>query len=262
MPAVTKSRQIETDVLAVLSGMECEGTAARIVGGLDGKMYTRVNQVLESLGGKWSRKAGAHLFDGDAAEAIESAVLSGQYENPGDFGFFETPPAVVERLIDLADIEPGMDCLEPSAGRGAIARAMRESGGSLSSYTLVELLPKNVEALCDAGFSDLCIMADFLSLKPGDAFAGMEFGRVVMNPPFAPRQADINHVRHAFDFLKPGGRLVSVMSSGVVFRENRKTVEFREWLEAHGGEWETVADGAFRESGTDVRTVIVWVDKR
>ena len=50
-----------------------------------------------------------------------------------------------------------------------------------------------------------------------------------MNPPFE-KQADIDHVTAAFKLLKPGGILVTIMSAGVLFRENKKTVVFREQI--------------------------------
>ncbi len=79
-----------------------------------------------------------------------------------------------------------------------------------------------------------------------------------MNPPFK-NQADIKHINHALKFLKPGGKLVSVMSASVGFRENTLTNKFRSLIEERGGSIESLPDGAFKESGTMVRTVIVVI---
>ena len=82
--------------------------------------------------------------------------------------------------------------------------------------------------------------------------------------PFA-NGLDIDHVRHAFDQLAPGGRLVAVMSEGPVFRQDRKASDFREWLDELGGESEQLPEDsfrgveAFRETG--VRTRVVWLEK-
>lgn len=54
------------DVLAVLSRAETNGQALLLQGQLDRKMYERTNKILEAAGGKWNKKAKAHLFDGDA----------------------------------------------------------------------------------------------------------------------------------------------------------------------------------------------------
>ena len=80
-----------------------------------------------------------------------------------------------------------------------------------------------------------------------------------MNPPFA-KQQDIEHVTHAFRCLKPAGRLVSVMSAGVVFRETKLAREFRAFMEKRGG-YERNPEGSFKVSGTNVNTVTVWLDK-
>lgn len=80
-----------------------------------------------------------------------------------------------------------------------------------------------------------------------------------MNPPFS-RQADIKHVSHALKFLKPNGRLVSVMASSMTFRSNKLTTEFRELIDLRNGWIEKLPEGAFKSSGTMVNTVIVVID--
>ncbi|MEN9926674.1 MAG: hypothetical protein RL268_2800, partial [Pseudomonadota bacterium] len=67
----------------------------------------------------------------------------------------------------------------------------------------------------------------------GIAHRGTESGydRIIMNPPFSNRR-DAEHVRHAFDLLKPGGRIVAIMGDGVFFGQDRKAQEFRDWLES------------------------------
>ena len=205
--------------------------------------------MLEAAGGKWNRKAKAHLFDGDAADAIEQIILTGEITIPQDFGYFPTPEPIVARLIELAEIEPGMTVLEPSAGQGNIAKAVAD----IAKVDCVELLQKNVEALLAGEFARDVIMSDFLALVPAPTY-----DRVVMNPPFA-RQDDIRHVTHAMRFLKDGGRLVSVMAASILFRDNRLTADFRALIDERGGDIEECPEGAFRSSGTMVRTVIVTI---
>jgi hypothetical protein len=94
-----------------------------------------------------------------------------------------------------------------------------------------------------------------------------EFGRafrpdvVLMNPPFSKGQ-DVKHVTHALGFLKPGGRLVAIMGAGVTFRQDKRTNEFRELVQAMGGTIERLPEGSFKSSGTMVNTVIVVIDKQ
>jgi predicted RNA methylase len=241
--------RVENEVLTVLSRAATQGNALTLVGQLDRRLYDRTNKVLEAAGGKWNRKAKAHLFDGDAADAIEQIILTGEITIPQDFGYFPTPEPIVARLIELAEIEPGMTVLEPSAGQGNIAKAVAD----IAKVDCVELLQKNVEALLAGEFARDVIMSDFLALVPAPTY-----DRVVMNPPFA-RQDDIRHVTHAMRFLKEGGRLVSVMAASILFRDNRLTADFRALIDERGGDIEECPEGAFRSSGTMVRTVIVTI---
>lgn len=243
--------RVEDDVLAVLSRAETNGNALMLTGQLDRRMYERTNKVLEAAGGKWNRKAKAHVFDDEAATRLDQIILSGEVEVPKDeFNYFPSPPAVVSRLMELADVQPGMRVLEPSAGKGAIAYACADAGATVDCY---ELMEANFVALA----GDLRLggvhQADFLAVIPDPIY-----GRVVMNPPFA-KQADIKHVLHALRFLKPSGLLVSVMASSVTFRDNALAQDFRDLIRARGGDIEALPEGAFKASGTMVRTVIVTI---
>lgn len=42
---------------------------------------------------------------------------------------------------------------------------------------------------------------------------------------------------------------------------DRKSSEFRAWLESVGGTWEDLPDGAFKQSGTDISTRLVVIEK-
>ena len=82
-----------------------------------------------------------------------------------------------------------------------------------------------------------------------------------MNPPF-DRERDIDHVVHALKFLRPGGRLVSIMSAGTEFRETRKSIAFREMIDGLGGTWRDLRPGSFASVGTYVNTVVLSVVKK
>lgn len=245
--------KVSNDVLNVLAAADFTGPRLVLTGQLDRKLYTATNAVLEAAGGKWDRKAKAHVFPVDASDAMEQIIQTGEVTLirtiQQDYGYFPTPSDVVDRLIELADIEAGMQALEPSAGQGNIVDALERAGAKV---TAIELLPANIEALRKKiGASHSVLAADFLTVS-----ATPSYDRVVMNPPFA-KQADIKHVLHALKFLKPDGFLVSVMSAGVTFRDDKLTQGFRDLIRARGGDIEALDDGAFKSSGTMVRTVIV-----
>lgn len=245
--------KVDNEVLFVLDNAQKEGNTLRLVGQLDRSLYTKANKVLEAAGGKWSRKAKAHIFDGDAADAMEQIILTGEITVPQDFGFFPTPAPVVARLIELAGINTGMKVLEPSAGKGAICEGLVHTGADI---TAIELLTTNFNELFNKKLCRVILHGDFLDPELN---ASLEtYDRVVMNPPFS-KQADIKHVLHALRFLKPDGLLVSVMSSGVAFRDNKLTTDFRALIRDRGGDIESLPEGSFKSSGTGVNTVIVTI---
>lgn len=241
--------RVDDHVLTILSRAETTGRALVLPGQLDRKDYVRVNKVLEAAGGKWASRNKAHLFDGSAADAIEQILLTGEIARPQDFGEFFSPAPVADRVIELARLKPGMDFLEPSAGRGALSSRALLAGCNVDC---VETQERHVNILCSSPYRQV-VHADFLTLEPV-----RRYSRIGMNPPFA-RQADIDHVLHALRFLEPGGLLVSVMAASVVWRDNQKTRDFRDLIGSRGGEIEALPEGAFRESGTMVRTVIVMI---
>jgi predicted RNA methylase len=244
---------IEQHILEIIKQGNSDGNLYYLPDGqVDRKTYMNVNKVLECLGGKWNRKAKAHVFESDISDAIDDVLLTGAViDKKNEFQFFETPQDIVDQLIELAEIQPGHKCLEPSAGRGNIVESLRQIVGN-EKVTCIESNSDNVKILINKGFN--VYEGDFLEYGVGYH----DYDRIVMNPPFT-RQQDITHVEKALLFLKEGGILVSVMSTGITFRQNNKTKAF--WDKVKGYEFETVTlpQGAFKVSGTMVNTIILKV---
>ncbi len=94
----------------------------------------------------------------------------------------------------------------------------------------------------------------------------------MMNPPFS-RNQDIRHVMRALDFLRPGGRLVAIMSPHFTFAQDALSRTFRKLIgypdsSAQGvGADQIVADatvemlpaGTFTAEGTNVASVLVYI---
>lgn len=238
------ARQIPDEVLAVLSAGECLGNHFLLPQRqLDRKLYESVNKVLDALGGKWNRSAKAHVFSGVCEDLISDAIETGSYTRPDNMGWFPTPMELVKRVIDMADIQPGMTVLEPSAGTGAIAAFALAKDAEVYAVEI-----DNHRQMALQGFPGLRVFhGDFMEYIPA-----VKFDRVVMNPPFAKR-ADILHVMRARAMLKPDGRLVAIMSGGIEFREDWLTVGFRKLCDSI----ERLPDDSFKASGTSVRTVVV-----
>lgn len=228
-------------------------------GQLDRKLCEKVNKVLVAAGGKWNKRTKAHEFAEDATDVIEQAVLTGAIrQEKQELGIFYTPPELARRAAGMLWINScGLTLLEPSAGMGALAEAARDAAGEWAfdpTITCMDVKAEHVIACSRLGFKSL--QADFLKEDPA---AFPLFDGVIMNPPFA-KGADALHVLHAMSFLKPGGRLVAIMSAAITFRTTGSYPALRQLLQ-HYGSIEVLPAGSFKESGTGVNTALVTFDK-
>lgn len=244
---------LEDDVLLSLKSAEIVGTSVKLTKQLDRAMYTKVNKILEGLGGKWNRKLQAHVFaDVDPEEVIAGFIETGKLDKVEKFGFFETQPPLGASVAQRLEMQPGDIVMEPSAGTGNLAMLAAEIVGK-ANVICYELQAKNCAALRGKGFD--VVEGDFLKMAPYPVA-----DCILMNPPFE-KQADIDHVMHAYQFLKPRGKLASIMSASVTFRTNKKTLQFREFLNSVGAEIIDNPADAFKASGTMVRTVTISFQK-
>jgi SAM-dependent methyltransferase len=172
-------------------------------------------------------------------------------------GFFPTARSIIDLMLERAGIWPDHLVLEPEAGKGDIAEAIRETVPDCQLY-VVEIRPTLQEILTAKGFT--LIGSDFL----GGLDIDVSFDRIVMNPPFEKGQ-DIDHVRRAYQLLRPEGRLVSIMSQGPFFRSDSKSIAFREWFVEVAGEREDLPEDAFKGAGvfrqTGVSCCLVTIEK-
>ena len=249
--------KIADNILDILGECRTEGNTLFLPEGqLDRATYQAVNKVLESIGGKWNRKAKGHIFtDGDPAELLDNVILAGEITDlKKQYQFFPTPRPIAERMCELAELDDTCTVLEPSCGKGDLADVIFDAG--VKQVCGLELNPD---------------MEQYLSKKPYTVLTGVDFlqyvkdttkewSRIVMNPPFL-RQQDIDHILTAYGILRSGGILVSVVSESPFFRSNKKSVDFRTFLDEHDAIIEPVAEGAFKESGTMVRTRLVKIVK-
>jgi protein-L-isoaspartate O-methyltransferase len=161
---------------------------------------------------------------------------------------FPTPSDLADRMVEAADLEPGQNVLEPSAGTGAIIDAIRRKLNHGTAITAVEINPTLAHRLAffDCLGADRVHPKDFLTCN-GDLG---KFDRVLMNPPFE-NGADIKHILHAISFLKPGGRLVALCAAGP--RQNDK-------LRPLAHVWEELPADTFKDAGTGVRAALLVID--
>ena len=245
--------EIKRSILDIIASCEIHGNLLLLPPvQLNRTDYVAVNKVLEAIGGKWNRKEGGHIFDYDPSEKIEDIILTGEYTDAKkDYQFFPTPPELAEYLCDLTEIDETTTVLEPSCGKGNIADAAwkrnpaRLLGIELNDDLKPLLIDKPYEVL---------IGQDFLS------YSEETWDRIVMNPPFSKCQ-DRTHILKAYERLTSGGILVSVASSSILWRTDNRSEVFRDFLSGVHATIEELDEGAFKESGTMVRTCIVKIRK-
>jgi predicted RNA methylase len=202
-------------------------------------------------------------LEGDAGEGPSYEPGPDYHKTPAKyFGEFFTSEDVAERVIEMAYIREGDLVLEPSAGSGVLAKAARAKGGKVTCIEIQDGLA--FELATKHGFPET-YTGDFLLREPKNF---PEFDVIVMNPPF-DRGRDCDHVRHAFQFLKPGGRLVAIMSARAEFAEDARHKALHDLIAAQRGrydnagrEWSDLPEKSFAHAGTNVNTVILSFKKK
>jgi hypothetical protein len=214
-----------------------------IKAGIDNNNFSQVKELLLSMTD--TRKLEAAKKQKELENKVKSLI--GQIP-----GFFPTPENVASEIIEMARIEDGNTILEPSAGAGNLADVIKRENGSVK-IDVIEYNSTLKELLQSKGYN--LIADDFMTYNNGK-----RFDRVIMNPPFENGQ-DIDHVKHAYDLLSENGRLVSIMSVGPFFRNDKKSSEFREWFDNLNGAKFDLPEGSFKQSLTGVNTCCVVIDK-
>jgi len=155
---------------------------------------------------------------------------------------FPTPEPIAVKMVELAEIEPGHDVLEPSAGTGNLLKSLPciRPNGSVTAIEINQNLKPYLEP-----WADNITIDDFLNCHEIG-----NFDRIIMNPPFS-KASDIKHIKHAMTFLKPGGRLVALCANGP--RQN-------EQLRPLADHWEVLPEGSFKQAGTNVNIALMVIN--
>lgn len=258
MPQRKKTVKIPAWAEQILRGSEFDddGKLLRLPQQLERSSYTEIDKILKALGGKWNRSRKAHVFPSDARVLLGAAFESGEaLDKKKTFEQFDTPPELARRMVELAEIRNYDDVLEPSAGVGNLLEALFD-GNPPGYVQAIELDLDRANGLREK-FSDIGIwQGDFLEWPGAMVEPPPIFDAVLINPPFSNNQ-DIRHVRHAWELLRPGGRLVAIISPHSIFAEDQLCFEFRQWLREIGATVDVLEEGTFAESGTSIRAQLI-----
>jgi hypothetical protein len=222
------------ELIGIVGGQESRSVLTTICGG---NMRADVTAAQETIGQRFNWTITAANVN-DITKAAEAELTTLQANRPIQDNR-RTPDAEAERRAAAAKMEAEHKARGDRAGAAFVSH--------YGSGEKVTIQPGQTVITAQICFDNSDSMTDY-------------FDRVIMNPPFE-KQADIDHVRKAFSVLKPHGILVSVMAPGFEFRQDRKSTEFRAWLNNVGGIWEALPDGAFKTSGTGIGTRLVVIEK-
>lgn len=224
--------------------------------------YVAVNKALESMGGKWNRKLGGHVFDDDPTEALTAFVDGAALAKPprAAEGYVPTPAALAAAVVgdytDINQLGAGATVLEPSAGDGPFVEAVFAANPRVrvvavepNTQRLARLAAKGTVERVNSTFEE------FTASAPGD------FEAIVMNPPFAVPGAPsvwIDHVQLAYGLLAAGARLTAIVPISLIERQDRRHSAIRALTNERGG-FVQLPGEAFKVSGTGVRTAVMWL---
>lgn len=239
---------------AVLQNCTVDGSIVKLPAGqLDRKLYLEVAKSLELIGGKWKGgKTAGFVFQKDPSDLLAQIANGEQRNLKKEFQFFATPDFLADQLVQLADLKPTDTILEPSAGQGAIIKAINKVCDVVPDC--YELMDVNQIVLNKSGLRFNLIGADFLQ------HAGKKYTKIIANPPFTNNQ-DIDHLKMMYNCLADGGRLVCITSESWTFGSQKKQIDFRSSMIDLNATVIDIEKGAFKNSGTLVGGKIIVIDK-
>ncbi|WP_194094687.1 class I SAM-dependent methyltransferase [Marivivens aquimaris] len=228
----------KSDEEAVIFGCTCRGFK-------NGNMHilfdrTAQRQINEAL----AEYYGQVLPDAPAPEGMKP---EGSREVSTDLQFYWTPQEAAMKAVSRLDLphQGTVRLLEPSCGEGHLIDAlhsflaMQKETRMRSCEVIVdgiEYFEARAMVCRQKGYA--VQVANFLKVHPDPIY---DF--VLMNPPFYG-QHYLKHLAHARKFLKPSGRLVSVLPATAHYDHGKLP----------DGRWDDLPVGSFSASGTNVPT--------
>lgn len=208
----------------------------------DKGVAAEIQEIIYLLGGVKFTQDGSSWFefDYDVMPVIKEIVCSGCVPDQKSHQYYPTPESIALDAVELAEIGPEHDCLEPSAGTGNLVGHM----GWCHSITCVEISGLHCKILEGKGYQ--VEKVDFLQWSE---VTKDRFDRIVMNPPYSQGRWQA-HIEHAATMLAPDGILVAVLPS---------SAKGKDVLPGMSLTWSRVYENQFR--GASVGVVILKAER-
>lgn len=236
---------------------------------LDRKTYAEVKKQVEAIGGKWKggKTQGFLFHEKIDADKVREMLIKGVdlAERKKKYQFFGTPSKVANYILNYLPNRYNKDktgtikikdtdkILEPSAGQGSIINAIHRLNPNVV-VDCFEMMEENKEILKTIPNVNI-LGSNFL-----ESDISIKYDIIVANPPFANNQ-DIDHVARMLEHLKEGGTLISIMSPHWIMASDLKSRAFRYLINNTTSDAHYISEGAFKESGTSLKTTFVVINK-
>jgi predicted RNA methylase len=248
----TKNIKITDGAKAEIAAAKIDGDWLDLLGQV--KNYNEIKKVFQAIGVEWKKKEKRHFLNAGAREKIQEILGGAQIvDKKKTLQAFYTPASLAARVVELAEVS-GMKVLEPSCGNGALVKECFAQGAN--SIFAIDI---NDEVGFDlALITNWCVdnkrqlvyqITDFLTYPPDKVF-----DRIVMNPPY-DKNTWVKHLQYAWNFLESGGRLVAICPN------NDQNKQFQKFISDKVYEIHPVEAGTFKESGTNIATMILVIHK-
>lgn len=218
---------------------------------LSRNIFLEIRNKLNSVGAKY--KSGTGFQFPEDPTKILAAILEGNDQDLiVDVDLLSTPDAEAAMLVLLAGIKQEHSICEPSAGSGAIIRAIQKvlPNKSVHWYEKKESLARIVDEMPYTIFHGF----NFLEDDPDS------FDRIIACPPLTKHQ-DMKHVLRMFYKLRPKGRVVSIMSTEWTTSDYSACINFRAWLKEMKATIVVNPPSFFMAGATPLPTCTVIINK-
>ena len=187
----------------------------------DKHIRAQLADVLTAIGGQRDRDD--FRFDYEPWAALDYLHMVGVMPDEVTHQYYPTPAEMAADLVAELDIGPDDKCLEPSAGRGAIAAQL-----PADRTTCVELAELNAIILESRGYT--VERGDFIAWAAQQARGSRRFDVIAMNPPYSQGRAEA-HINAAASLLAEGGRLGAILPASLRGRGLVRGAASHEWSE-------------------------------
>ena len=164
----------------------------------------------------------------------------------------ETRQVVIDQMLSGLSIPELSLILEPSAGSGNLADGIRRKYNNV----IIHCIELNKELQMQLHYKSYPLMgADFFKIDPNPRY---DF---VIACPTYKDNIDVEHIMHMYDFLKPGGQIISLTHPAWTTHNSERQVKFRKWLEEKNYSMKMLTDNSFVEDYKTQPSMIITIKK-